>query len=191
VAGTPFAFEGSLEAFLVWEERQPEKYERVGGVVRAMAGGTEEHDRIGNNLRRELGGALRGRPCSYHGPDLKLTSPRGDVFYPDAFVRCGPRSGSATAHDDAVIVFEVLSESTAEHDLTRKRQAYQSIPTLKVIVYLSQKLARAHLVRRDADGHWTDEGVEGLDAVIELPVDGLRLALADLYDDTELARAAG
>ena len=41
----------SLAGFLAWEERQELRYERVGGVVRAMAGGTRAHDKIAGNLR--------------------------------------------------------------------------------------------------------------------------------------------
>ena len=40
----------TFDSFLAWEERQPERFELVGGVVRLMAGGTEGHDRIGANI---------------------------------------------------------------------------------------------------------------------------------------------
>ncbi len=40
-----------FDVFLAWEERQPERFELVGGVVRLMAGGTEGHDRIAREHR--------------------------------------------------------------------------------------------------------------------------------------------
>ena len=46
----------TYDSFLAWEERQPERFELVGGVVRLMAGGTEGHDRIGL--------AISPRPCA-------------------------------------------------------------------------------------------------------------------------------
>ena len=36
----------TLDDFLAWEARQPERYEFVGGVVRMMVGGTLAHNRI-------------------------------------------------------------------------------------------------------------------------------------------------
>ena len=44
----------TLDAFLDWELRQPERFELVGGVVRLMAGGSEDHDRIGLNIAAAL-----------------------------------------------------------------------------------------------------------------------------------------
>jgi Uma2 family endonuclease len=83
-----------LEGFLDWEERQRERFELAGGVVRMMAGGTEDHDRIAINIAAALRTRLRGTPCSAHGSNLKLLSRAMDAsMYPDAFVRCGPREG--------------------------------------------------------------------------------------------------
>ncbi|MEJ5233931.1 MAG: Uma2 family endonuclease, partial [Geminicoccaceae bacterium] len=53
----------SLDGFLAWEERQELRYERVGGVVRAMAGGTRAHDTIAGNLRFSLRQQVRRRGC--------------------------------------------------------------------------------------------------------------------------------
>ena len=94
----------TFEAFLAWEERQPERFELVGGVVRVMAGGTEGHDRIGINIATALRIRLRGAPCSAHGSKLKVVSrAAGAVMYPDAFVRCGPRDDRRTTRDLSLI----------------------------------------------------------------------------------------
>ena len=78
------------EEYLEWEERQPLKYELVDGQVRAMAGGTTEHDAICNNLRFELRNRLQGKPCRQRGPDIKVRAGENSR-YPDALVDCGPR----------------------------------------------------------------------------------------------------
>ena len=177
-----------LEGFLDWEERQQERYELAGGVVRMMAGGTEDHDRIGLNIATALRTRLRGQPCSAHGSNLKLLSRSlGASMYPDVFVRCGPREGGRTRTEDAVIVFEVLSEGTAQFDLTRKRMAYEAIPTLRRIVYVSTVEARVDVRVRGEDGNWRDEPVEGLAAEVRLPeIDGT-LAMAEVYEENKAA----
>lgn len=180
----------SLAAFLEWEEQRPERFERVGGVVRMMAGGTAGHDRISLNTAFALQARLRGSGCSVHGSNLKVASQRGDVFYPDAFVRCGARNDRTTAADDPVVVVEVLSESTALSDLTRKRQAYKSIPSLRVIIYVSPDRARIDLSRRRGDGTWNeDEVIEGLGSELSLPEIGVSLPLSEIYADTEVEAA--
>jgi len=49
----------TLTDYLAWESQQPERYEFVGGVLRAMVGGTVDHNAITLNLARELDGLLR------------------------------------------------------------------------------------------------------------------------------------
>ena len=179
-----------LEGFLDWEERQPERYELAGGVVRMMAGGTEDHDRIGINIATALRPRLRGKPCSVHGSNLKLLSrAMGASMYPDVFVRCGPREGGRTRTDDAVVVFEVLSEGAAQLDLIRKRMAYEAIPTLRRIVYLSTAEPLVDVRVRGEDGNWRDEPVDGLDEILVLPEIEVSLTMAEIYEDSEVAAA--
>lgn len=178
----------TLDGFLDWEERQAERYEYVGGVVRLMSGGTEGHDRISVNLIRLLSTALRGTPCSVHASNLKIVTRVGNAsMYPELFVRCGPRDDRRTRSEDPVIVFEVLSESTAQYDLTRKRLAYETIPTLKRIVFVSQDEPRLDMRVRGPDGVWQDEVVDGLDLQLDLPELGLHLPLAEIYEATTAA----
>jgi Uma2 family endonuclease len=179
-----------LPAFLSREERQPERFERAGGVVRMMSGGTAAHDRIAVDIAAELRSALRGSDCAAHGSSLKVVSPRADVMYPDAFVRCGRLEPGSTVVADPVIVFEVLSQDTAQRELTLKRLAYKTIPSLKVIVYVHQDRLRIDLVRRQADGPWDDgQPLESLEARLDLPELGISLPLAEVYDGVELAAA--
>jgi len=97
--------EGPSRRYPRREEHQPERFELVGSVVGMMVGGIENHDRIGGNIFAALRLRLRGTPGASTRPDV---------------VRCGTREGRRTTTDDPVIVFEVLSDSTAKHDLIRR-----------------------------------------------------------------------
>jgi Uma2 family endonuclease len=179
---------GSVDEFLHWEEQQHERFEFVGGVVRLMAGGTEAHDRIAVKLILALGSRLRGTPCSVHGSNLKVVSrSAGAVMYPDVFVRCGERGSRRTVIDDPLVVFEVLSEGTARHDLIRKRIACEAIPSLRRIVYVAADEARVDMRVRDGAGHWLDENVQGLGAALALPELGIEVPLAEIYEESEVA----
>lgn len=180
-----------LHAFLDWELRRPERFELVGGVVRLVAGGSEDHDRIAGNIFAALRVRLRGSPCSAHGSNLKVVSRAANaIMYPDIFVRCGPRDGARPWIEDPLVVVEVLSESTAKHDLTRKRLAYEAIPTLHRIVYVSLDEPRLDLRVRGEDGFWRDDTAEGLGGTLALPELGLTVPLAEIYEDSEVARNA-
>jgi len=182
----------SLEGFLAWEEAQELRYERVGGVVRAMAGGTRGHNKVAINFLVALSSIVRRRGCEAFGSDVKVVSPRGDVMYPDVTVRCGPRDDRLTTVDDPLLVVEVLSESTWRHDLLLKRLAYKAIPSLRVILYVAQDQARVDVVRRGPDGRWDDdEPAIGLDSVLALPELGVELPLSELYADTDVAERGG
>ena len=106
----------SLAEFLAWEEQQPDRYERIAGVVRMMTGGTIAHNRITRNSARALESQLQGSDCEVFTSDVKVATPAGDVMYPDVVVVCGAVPDQATWVETPVVVAEVLSASTAERD---------------------------------------------------------------------------
>ena len=180
----------TLDEFLEWEERQYERWEFIAGHLHMMAGGTEDHDRLAVNLIAVLRGRLRGHRCSVHASNLKVvTRPGNASMYPDLFIHCGPREGRRTTREDPVVAFEVLSEGTSRYDLTRKKKAYQAIPSLRAIVYVVPDEPLLHIVHRTEDGRWEEE-VEGFDGQLMLPPIGITVTMAEIYEDTDVARAA-
>ena len=77
MADAALSFPMTLDAFLEWEERQPERYEFLEGVVKPRCGGTEDLDRLSVNLIGALSNALRGGPCTVHASNLKVAKPAG------------------------------------------------------------------------------------------------------------------
>src|SRR5215212_222174 len=114
----------TIEAFLDWEERQELRWEFDGFAPVAMTGGTAAHSAIQRNLVIALGGRLRGKPCQVCTSDLKVRV-SGSIRYPDAFVVCSPVLPRTTVVADPVVVFEVLSPSTASKDHFVKNQEYR------------------------------------------------------------------
>ena len=176
----------TVDEFLAWEERQAERYELVGGVLRLMSGGTANHDLVAMNLARCLGNALAGRPCFVHGSNLKVRSPEGASMYPDVFVRCGSNRGEAQVVDDPVLVVEVLSPSTQRDDLTLKRGVYQPTPTLQAILLVSAQAAAIELAEREPDGSWRSRHYRGLDATVPLAALTIELPAAEVYAGADL-----
>ena len=171
----------STDEFLAWEEQQAERYEFVGGVLRLTSGGTANNDLVGMNIGGALRAALRGGPCFVHGSNLKIRSPDRAVMYPDVFVRCGSHRSDAQVVDDPVLVVEVLSPSIQRDDLTLKRWAYQAIPTLQAILFVSAQAAAIELAEREPDGSWRSRHYRGLEATVPLAALGIELPTPEVY----------
>ena len=143
------------EQFLAWEERQEQRYEFDGFQPVAMTGGTAAHAVIQHNLHTVIGGRLRGGPCRFYGSDLKIETVNG-IRYPDGFVVCSPVGPRATAVREPVVIFEVLSDSTARTDLVTKNQEYAAIETVRrYIVLVQESMAGTMFERIEQDwvGH--------------------------------------
>jgi Uma2 family endonuclease len=161
----------SLAEFLVWEERQDLRYEFDGFQPVAMTGATAVHAH------------LRGRPCEIHGSDLKIEV-AGAVRCPDAFVVRSPVAADQTVIRDPVVVFEVLSPSTASTDRITKNREYAATPSVRRYVTLEQDRIAATVFAR-IEGAWLGQLVTEADT-LHLPEIGLELPLAELYEGMNL-----
>ena len=179
----------TLEQFLAWEERQPLRHEFDGVQPVAMTGGTAAHAAIQRNLLFSLTGRLRGRPCQPFGSELKLLV-AGRIRYPDAFVVCTPVPPRATVVTEPVVVFEVLSDSTASNDLVVKNAEYRATPSVQRYVVLQQASAAAVVFARKGED-WVTDLLAGDDAVLRLPEVGIEIPLAEIYADVEFDDPAG
>jgi Uma2 family endonuclease len=176
----------TIEEFLEWETQQPLRYEFDGYQPVAMAGGTEQHSAIQRNLAIAVGGRLRGRPCQYHGSDLKIET-AATIRYPDGFVVCSPPVRGRTVIPDPVVIFEVLSDDSAQRDLVIKNQEYASVPSVRRYVVASQdKMAGTMFERIGTDwmGHLLHAG-----SILRMPEIDIELPLAELYEGVDLTPA--
>ena len=170
----------TLAEFLAWEERQPLRYEFDGIGPVAMTGGTYGHSTIQRNLAIVIGGRLRGKPCQFQGSDLKIQVGDGHIRYPDGMVVCSPVDRTATVVHEPVVVFEVLSPSTAAKDRIVKAREYQATPSIRRYVMLEQDSVGATVYARAGDS-WTHE-ILIADSILALPEIGVEIPLAELYE---------
>lgn len=173
----------TLDEFLAWEANQLERYEFDGFGPVAMHDVTVAHSTLNMNLTAELVGRLRGKFCHARGSILK-TLVAGRVRYPDAFVSCTSMSNDATWCADPVVVFEILSKSTALIDCTTKNAEYRATPSIRRYVMLSSESIAATIYERTGN-HWVGTLVTDPEAVLALPEIGVELPLAALYDGLE------
>src|SRR5262245_37717373 len=123
----------SVEEYLAGELDSPVKHEYLGGVVYAMAGARNAHNRIAECILAHLFFRLRGKSCQPHNSDTKvrIRLPTHERFYyPDVSVVCDHNPQEDSFQDRPVVIFEVLSKKTKRIDGGEKKDAYLTIPTL-------------------------------------------------------------
>ncbi len=174
----------TLDQFLAWEEGQDLRYEFDGFQPVAMAGGTAAHSAIQRNILFSLTGRLRGMRCQPHGSELKIQV-AGRIRYPEAFVVCTPVPPRSKVVTDPVVVFEVLSDGTANDDLVVKNAEYRATPSIQRYVVLQQTHAGATVFARKGED-WVTELVSGGEALLRMPEIGIEIPLAELYIDVDL-----
>lgn len=177
----------STEEFLAWERRQELRYEFDGVRPVAMTGGTIAHSVIATNLVRALEDRLRGTPCRAFRGDLKIVV-AGRVRYPDAMVTCSPVANDADIVPEPVVVFEVLSASTASTDRIEKNEEYRQTPSIRHYVMLEQASQAATVFSRLGDD-WAGHVLTG-DAVLVFLGIGVELKLAEAYAGIAFDEAA-
>lgn len=179
------------DTYLAWESTQAERHEYIGGEVFAMVGARDSHNTVALNVASWLRNALRGGPCRAFVSDMKLrVDAAGAFLYPNVFVTCdardrAPEADLAKRH--AVLVVEVLSESTAAYDRGRKFEIYQQIPSLREYLLVEADRQHADLFRRNAEGLWVLHPVAA-GGTLSLESVGLELAMATIYEDVEAAK---
>jgi len=180
----------SVEDYLSGEETSGVKHEYVGGVVHAMAGAKNRHNTIALNCSGFLLAKLRGKSCQPFNSDTKVRIVFSDhvrFYYPDAMVVCQSNPDEDHFQDQPVVVVEVLSESTRRTDLGEKRDAYLSLPSLKVLLLVESESRGVVVYRRKKEGGFSiEQYVEG---VIPLPEVGAQLALDELYERVRFGEA--
>src|SRR5574341_1227638 len=174
------------ESYLEFERASETKHEYLDGEVYEMVGGTENHNLITANTLATLHAQLRNRPCRIYPSDMRIkVSPTGLYTYPDLSVVCGEARFEDETRDtllNPTIVVEVLSPSTERYDRGKKFLHYRTLESLQSYVLVAQDSYHVEHYARQPDNTWLLRDVTGLDSVLELPVIGCTLALADVYE---------
>ena len=158
-----------------------------------MAGRRNMHNVIATNIIGGLHSRLRGQTCRPFNSDTKIRiqlPAHLRFYYPDVSVICRPNPQTDSYQDEPVVLFEVLSQRTRRIDEGEKKDAYLTIPSLRVYVMIEQETAAIVAFRR-TDGGFAREVYQGLDAVLPLPEIGIDLPLTEIYEAVEFAPEQG
>ena len=145
----------SRAEFHTWVAAQPRgRFERIGGVVVAMAPERLVHARLKAAAWLLLRQGIQANrlPCEAFPDGAGVEIGEDDDFEPDVMVHCGERlAGDATKVPDPLILVEVLSPSTSATDRTTKLEKYFRLPSVQhyLIVWADRRRVVHHRRR-----HW-------------------------------------
>jgi Uma2 family endonuclease len=171
----------TVDEFLAWERRQDLRYEFDGSRIVAMTGGSLNHSAIATNIV-----ALERRwrpPCRAYRGDVKVLA-ADSIRYPDAVVTCSPVDGRSDLVPNPVVVFEVLSPSTASVDRIVKNEEYRATASIQRYIMVEQTRIGATIFARIED-NWIGTVILG-EATLEMPELGFTIALAEFYQGVDL-----
>jgi Uma2 family endonuclease len=101
-----------------------------------MEGGSSRHNQVKLNCIYHLMQHLRGQQCRVFDSDTKA-SIFGDVFkrfyYSDTQIVCEPNRPTEVYQDKPVLIIEVLSALTRQHDLDEKSKPICGFPCRSAI----------------------------------------------------------
>jgi Uma2 family endonuclease len=153
----------TVDAFLALPgDKHGRRMELIDGVVRLQDAPSDAHGRIHANIVGELTFHLKQKrmPCSVvigGGVRPHLRS-NWNFRVPDLAVTCAKNKAGVTTVPDPVILIEVLSPSNAAKTWDNVRN-YATIPSVQEIVLFESTRIEAHILTRDASGHWPENPV--------------------------------
>ena len=170
----------SVDDYLNLEEQGEERHEYINGAINAKASETARHNIITSTILSLLREHLKNTPCTVFMSDMKVRI--GEVFYyPDVMAICEKVDPSSLFQTEPLLLVEVLSKSTESKDRLEKLVAYQSIPSVKEYVLVSQDKVSVDIYRR-YDDSWQLESLSYGDT-INLESVNYHDAVEKLYQD--------
>lgn len=173
----------SIEEYLALETSSDLKHEYVLGQVYALAGASEDHNRLALNIAAALLPAARRRGCRVVGSDQRLQAGEALYYYPDVQVLC-----DATDHDPLIkrrpcVVVEVSSERTEAIDRREKLLVYRGIASLSLYLIVAQDRREVTVHFRNTVGTWQTRQAVGSDVLEVGCLGDYQLSLEAVYQD--------
>ena len=184
----------TLEEYLALDAASEHKWEYEDGRVYCLAGSTNDHAAIVSSLASALDLAIGNRPCRILTESPKVIAAARKHYYPDLVVSCDERErGKDAVVHYPLLVAEVLSPSTEQHDKGAKLFAYQQVASIENILLIAADERLAIIYERvpGDTGQWISRQYDMTRPDMHLSALNVSLALPDLYRRTSLVLEAG
>ncbi|RIK41031.1 MAG: Uma2 family endonuclease [Chloroflexi bacterium] len=178
----------TIDEYLALESASEIRHEYVGGMLYAMAGATQRHNRIAMNVAAQLWNGARGTDCAVYGSDMLVRIGDNACYYPDAVVVCDPADEEPMYLTQPCLIVEVSSPSTASADRRDKLMGYCAIESLQEYLIVFQDEQRVIRHFRDQKGAWWHEELAP-GRMLHLRCPEMLLNVAEIYEGVDFSEA--
>jgi len=169
----------SQEEYFLFEEKSELKHELINGNLFEMSGTSVEHNEISGNIYLLLRNLLKGTDWKVFFEAIKVKTPGGNFFYPDAVVSFANTQKYFT--ETPVLIAEVLSVSTRTYDLTDKFIQYKKFDTLEYYLCAEPEQQVLFFYFKNETGDWITEIFTKDESIIDLPKLNISFTVKDIY----------
>ncbi len=180
----------TLEEYLELDHESEEKIEFWDGHIFTLSGASEIHNQIQFNCTLALGNKLRGRNCRVYPSDMRIKVPTYLPYrYADLSALCGNRIieklGKQELLVNPTVIFEVLSDSTADFDRSYKFTYYKSIESFTEYILIAQDRPHVSQFVKQAENSWVNHEFNSLDEKFLIESLDCEIALTEIYENVE------
>ena len=183
----------TVQEYIEFEEQSKIRHEFHYGRLLPIAGTSNKHNRIKQNVVYALRNVFLERGCVVFDENLKLELIKdGRYNYPDVMLTCNEDDIEAEfliKHPSLIV--EVLSKSTARYDKTDKFEDFQKISSIQYYLLVESRWQSVILYSKtDKLDFWTYQIFKNLDNVVEFPKLNFQLPLETIYQHIRLPQFA-
>ena len=182
-------FPGTFAEYLELLENTELRVEYVNNELIFMSYASYTHEKLVARLLIILGQLqLRDASVDVVGSNHRIyVEGYPKSFAPDGFFVKGPAQhfrpegkGQVSMITNPWLVVEVLSDGTKDYDLGTKLSAYQSIPSVEIILYAHQELPKITLYRRATANLWSSQDYDLTSP--EMEIDAVSFGVGRVYE---------
>jgi len=179
--------------YLAMEEVADCRHEYYQGEIFAMAEASTNHNRIVRNFGSELSVTLKSTPCEAFLNEERLwIQAKGLFTYPDIMVICGKPEPYENRNDtltNALVIIEVLSDSTQSYNRKEKFELYRALPTFQEYILIHQHKVHVEQYTRETLNKWIFAEYDQLTDILKLGKVNFQIALQDIYYRVDCAES--
>ncbi len=180
----------SIEEYYIREEKSLHKHEYHNGKIILIAGAKFRQNHLAHLSAFLMESFIQNNNLNFtvNNSETKIRIEKfNKIVYPDALVICKKPHFYEDREDtitNPLLVVEVLSSSTSNHDRTTKFEMYRSLSSFREYVLVYQDREHVIVWTKQNDGAWLPNDYIGLEAVAILKtIRNCPLELAKLYKD--------
>jgi Uma2 family endonuclease len=175
----------SPQEYLAFERGAKDKHEYFEGKVIVTAPGSLMSNRLAVNLLAEIGTLLKATPCRILPSNMRIGVPsRQSYMYPDAVIVCDEpqmEDGQFDTLKNPMVIFEILSPSTEDHDRGKKFFFYRQIPSLQEYILIDTTKPFVEISRREENGAWKFETLDDPKGQLFISSIGISIPISEVY----------